>query len=260
MKKVLLIMFTVCSLVSVSFAQDTLPRDNGIAKYHQEPRYRETESHPLRIVGYVLHPIGWILREGIIRPIDYLIGSSETSKSIFGFREPYDYRKEPGCFNAHSDFSDCRKFAPYNYNQGSKIELGHDDIHDQMYADSSNTCSNGGCGLDNVREVYMPDVNFDFNKRKLNTLGKGKARVIANMLKEKPGVNVVLSGHTDYVGSDSYNEKLGMDRAKALKDELVSLGVSSDRISTVSFGKGRPMLDDKDAPARAVNRRVEVSF
>ena len=80
------------------------------------------------------------------------------------------------------------------------------------------------------------------------------------MLKEKPGVNVVLNGHTDYIGSDSYNKQLGMDRAKAVRDELVSLGVPADRISTVSFGKTIPVLSDNDAPSRAVNRRVEVSF
>ena len=259
MKRIFLIMISVCLVASVSFAQDTLPRDNGIARYHQEPRYRESESHPLRIAAYILHPFGWALREGIIRPIDYLISSNETTKSIFGYREPYDYRKEPGCFNANTDFADCKKFVPYNYNQGSNIDLGHNDTHDQNYAYNGNTCLNGDCGA-GLRQVYMPDVNFDFNKRQLNTLGKGKARVIANMLKEKPGVNVVLNGHTDNIGSDSYNQQLGMDRAKALKDELISLGVPSDRISTVSFGKTQPILGDKDAPARAVNRRVEVSF
>ncbi|MGI6680656.1 MAG: OmpA family protein [Bdellovibrionota bacterium] len=269
MKKVFIMVFTISlvCLVSVSSAQDRLPADNGIAKYHTEPRYRESESHPLRIVAYVVHPLGWALREGIIRPIDYLISSNETTKSIFGYREPYSFRKEAGCFSAHTDFSDCRKYAPYNYNKGSFITLAHNDEHDKIYADASdafgaNTCLDGNCNnlRGNLREVYMPDVNFDFDKKELNTLGKGKARVIANMLKEKLGVNVVLSGHADYIGSDTYNQKLGLDRAKALKDELVSLGVPSDRISTVSFGKERPVLGEKDAPARAVNRRVEVSF
>ena len=260
MKKVLLFVTAICCVISTAIAQDALPKDNGTLKYYTEPRYRESESHPLRIAAYILHPIGWVLREGIIRPIDYLISSSETSRSVFGYREPFDYRDSSSCFNTYTDYSDCNKIPPYNYNKGSRIELGHNDTHEQNYAYNENSCENGGCNATAVREIYVPDVNFDFNKRSLNTLGKGKARVIANMLKEKPGVNVVLNGHTDYIGSDSYNKQLGMDRAKAVRDELVSLGVPADRISTVSFGKTRPVLSDNDAPSRAVNRRVEVSF
>ena len=59
--------FIVTDFVS---AQDQLPYDNGLATYHTAPRYRESESHPLRIVAYALHPIGWALREGVFRPLD----------------------------------------------------------------------------------------------------------------------------------------------------------------------------------------------
>ena len=218
MKKVLLFVTAICCVISTAIAQDALPKDNGTVKYYTEPRYRESESHPLRIAAYILHPIGWVLREGIIRPIDYLISSSETSRSVFGYREPFDYRDSSSCFNTYTDYSDCNKIPPYNYNKGSRIELGHNDTHEQNYAYNKNSCENGGCNATAVREIYVPDVNFDYNKQ------------------------------------------LGMDRAKAVRDELVSLGVPADRISTVSFGKTRPVLSDNDAPSRAVNRRVEVSF
>ncbi len=257
MKKILLFVFTICSLASVSIAQDTLPRDNGIRGYHEAPDYRESESSPFRMVAYVLHPIGWFIREGVVRPIDYVISSNFVTKSIFGYRDPYDY-KEVGCFNSRAEFSDCKKYPPYNYDSSSNLASAKNGLSDvSTDCPYKKSCAGNNVST-NERQVYLPDVNFDFDKRELNTLGKGKARVIAKLLKEKPRVNIVLNGHADYIGSDSYNKKLSMDRAEALKKELVYLGVPSDRISTLSFGKSQPNLKEKDAPARAINRRVEI--
>jgi hypothetical protein len=78
------------------------------------------------------------------------------------------------------------------------------------------------------------------------------------MLKQDVAVKVVLEGHTDYIGSDGYNQKLGMDRAEAVRSELVSQGIASDRLATVTFGESRPVINEQTDHARAVNRRVEV--
>src|SRR5437773_922107 len=69
-------------------AQDQLPTDNGLATYHAAPRYRESESHPLRVLAYVVHPIGWVLREVIFRPLSYFASSTEVTRSVMGYREP----------------------------------------------------------------------------------------------------------------------------------------------------------------------------
>jgi outer membrane protein OmpA-like peptidoglycan-associated protein len=215
-----------------AFAQDRLPRDNGIHTYHFEPRYRPSEEHPLRTLGYIVHPIGWALREGIYRPLSSWISGSPTRRSVFGFREPYDWR-ETECFNPDASTPDCRSLLPFNYNRGDMA---------------------GGAGSD----IHFPDVNFDFNSRKLNQLGRGRCGLIAEKLKSQPGVNVVLEGHTDHLGSAEYNDKLGLDRADAVRSELVSQGVDAATLSTVTFGKSKPLVDQKTDWARAVNRRVEV--
>lgn len=231
--------------VTSAGAQDYLPRDNGLATYHTFPRYRESESHPFRMVAYVLHPVGWALREGIFRPWSYFVSSSETRASVFGYREPYDYR-EPECFSADGAIPDCRSIMPFNYDTGSNMAVVED----------SSTMS----GVPAERHVYFPDVNFDFDVRNLNTLGRGKAHQIAKMLETTPGVHVVLEGHADYRGSEEYNEKLGMDRAESVRQELVALGVPADKVSTVTFGKSKPIFEDQADWATAVNRRVEVRF
>ncbi len=231
------------SSAGTGFAQEMLPKDNGIYTYHTAPRYRETESHPLRLFAYVLHPIGWVLRETITRPISYFAGSSETTASVMGFREPFDYR-EPECFSADSSVPDCRSIAPFNYDTAVEV------VDSDPASVSSTTSVN--------QQVYIPDVNFDFDKRAMNELGTGKAHQIARLLEQNPGVNIVLEGHADYKGSPEYNEKLGMDRADAVKKELIALGVPADKVSTVTFGKSKPVFEDQTDWARAVNRRVEV--
>ena len=221
-------------------AQDQLPPDNGLVSYHTSPRYRESESHPLRLAAYILHPIGWVAREVIFRPLSYFASSTETTRSVMGYREPFDYR-QPECFSPDSSVPDCRSVVPFNYDS---VGTTADDVA-AVLAESE-------------RQVYFPDVNFDFDKRSLNDLGKGRTRQISSLLNSTDGLRVVLQGHADYIGSETYNEKLGMDRAEAVRQELVSLGVPADRLSTVTFGESQPVFSEQEDWARAINRRVEV--
>jgi hypothetical protein len=216
-------------------AQELLPGDNGLEDYHTQPRWRESESHPLRVAAYILHPVGWLAREVVFRPFSWFASSTETRRSVMGFREPYDYR-QPECFSVDDSVPDCRSMAPFNY--------------ERNVTDTDESASG-------VAHMYFPDVNFDFDKRTLNQLGLGRVRQVADVLSKNP-VKVVLEGHADYKGSDAYNQKLGMDRAEAVKSELARLGISTDRLSTVTFGESRPLINEDTDYARAVNRRVEV--
>lgn len=225
---------------AVASAQEVLPADNGLSTYHTAPRYRESESHPLRILAYVVHPIGWAARELLFRPLSYFASSSEVTASVMGYREPFDYR-QPECFSPDDSIPDCRAIPPYYY--------------DGAGSGGSDT---GSLSASGERSVYFPDVNYDFNKRALNDLGRGRAHQLAQLLQSSPNTKVVLQGHADYKGGDQYNEKLGMDRAEALRQELIALGVSADRLSTVTFGESQPALPEEEDWARAVNRRVEV--
>ena len=229
MKKVFLILTLALFLVStVTSAQDRLPRDNGLKSYHTDPSWRESESHPIRILAYIVHPVGWLLREGIFRPLSYFASSTAFKRSFFGYRDPYDWR-EPECFSSDSSVPDCRSVLPYNYgSDGGSSILG------------DTTAGRAG-----DRQVYMPDVNFDFNSRRLNSLGKGHVRQVASLLENSPSVNVVLEGHADYIGSSEYNDKLGMDRAEAVRSELIALGVSAESLSTLTFGKSQPVFEEQ---------------
>ena len=71
---------------------------------------------------------------------------------------------------------------------------------------------------------------------------------------------ITLTGHTDSIGTDAYNNKLGLRRAEAVKEYLVSHDVPADRIKTESKGKTQPIATNKTAEGRAKNRRVDIDF
>ena len=74
-------------------------------------------------------------------------------------------------------------------------------------------------------------------------------------LKQNSGVSVTIEGHCDERGTREYNLALGEKRAQAVKNYLISLGISSDRVSTISYGKERPAVVGSNDGAWAQNRR-----
>ncbi len=237
---------TAFGMSSAAVAQDLLPRDNGIYNYHRAPRYRPSESHPLRIFAYLVHPIGWIAREGIFRPISAFTSSTTFTRSFFGYREPFDYR-EAECFSSSDAIPDCRQVPPYTNIGGVAGSLVSGGPAEEDMADSGE------------RQVFFPDVNFEFDKAQLNDLGRGRVRQIAQLLASVPSLSVVIEGHTDFVGSDEYNQSLGERRAQAVISELVELGIDPNRLSPISYGEGKPVFTEEEDWARAVNRRVQFS-
>jgi outer membrane protein OmpA-like peptidoglycan-associated protein len=224
---------------TAAIAQDILPTDHTDSDYHPSPRYRESESHPLRVIAYALHPIGWAARELIFRPLSYFASSTPETRAIMGYREPYDFRK-PSCFSSNQDTPDCRQIKPFDYDSNvGKVVQGDGEVSQQQ-------------------ALYFPDTNFDFDKRSLNAAGKEKARVAAEILKREGYLKVVLEGHADSRGSEKYNERLGLGRAEAVKAELVSQGIPVDTLSTISFGETRPLFTEKEEWAYSANRRVHV--
>jgi len=84
-------------------------------------------------------------------------------------------------------------------------------------------------------------------------------------LKDNPDIQVTIEGHTDSIGSDSYNQRLSERRAQAVKAYLVSKGVAASRLETVGKGEQEPVApntkDGKDNPqGRAMNRRAELKI
>ena len=113
-------------------------------------------------------------------------------------------------------------------------------------------------GTDTVKELAkgVPDrVFFATNETVLTTASRETLRKQATWLRKNSGINVVLEGHADERGTREYNLALGERRANSAKDYLMTYGISSDRISVLSYGKERPVDSGSSPLAWSKNRR-----
>ena len=102
----------------------------------------------------------------------------------------------------------------------------------------------------------VPDrVFFATNESVLTTASRDTLRKQAAWLRKNSNINVVLEGHADERGTREYNLALGERRANAAKDYLMTYGISSNRISVISYGKERPVDSGSNPLAWSKNRR-----
>jgi len=111
----------------------------------------------------------------------------------------------------------------------------------------------GGQTKDNWEEI-----NFEFNSSILSD-GYPSLLRLADLLNQHRDYRVKVTGHTDFVGSDTYNDKLALARATAVKAFLVKYGASESQISAAGDGKRNPEVDNKSKEGRFMNRRVVLA-
>jgi len=99
-------------------------------------------------------------------------------------------------------------------------------------------------------------VFFAYDSSELSSAARRTLRAQAEWMRENAGVSVVLEGHADERGTREYNLALGERRAAAAKNYLVALGISSNRVSTISYGKERPVALGSNESAWRQNRRA----
>ena len=107
------------------------------------------------------------------------------------------------------------------------------------------------------KKVILRGVNFEFNKATLTRDSQYILEVAYNALVASPDVQVEISGHTDSVGSDEYNQALSLRRAQAVRNWLERRGVAGNRMKTVGKGEKEPVASNDTAEGRTENRRIE---
>jgi outer membrane protein OmpA-like peptidoglycan-associated protein len=106
--------------------------------------------------------------------------------------------------------------------------------------------------------VSMPDVLFDFNKYTLKPEARERLARISGIVLAYPDLKLEIDGYTDAIGSDEYNQTLSDKRAEAVRDYLVTSGVSMNNVAARGLGKADPIADNTTAAGRKLNRRVEM--
>ncbi|EOR93750.1 OmpA family protein [Arcticibacter svalbardensis MN12-7] len=105
---------------------------------------------------------------------------------------------------------------------------------------------------------FNDGILFDFNKSDLKSAGVTNVASLASTMQNNPETNIMVIGHTDNVGSDSYNNSLSERRAQSVKSLAISNGISASRITISGKGKAEPIADNTTETGRAQNRRVEI--
>ena len=106
--------------------------------------------------------------------------------------------------------------------------------------------------------TFAADAFFDFDKYVLKPEGRAKLDDLVSKIKDVNLEVIIAVGHTDWIGTVAYNQKLSVRRAEAVKAYLVSKGIERNRVYTEGKGEKQPVADNKTAAGRAKNRRVEI--
>jgi peptidoglycan-associated lipoprotein len=101
----------------------------------------------------------------------------------------------------------------------------------------------------------LGDIHFDYNEATIRSQDNDVLKTNADYLTSHAQSRVQIEGHCDDRGSEEYNIALGARRAQAAKDYLATLGISGDRMSTISYGKELPLCTEETDDCWAQNRR-----
>jgi outer membrane protein OmpA-like peptidoglycan-associated protein len=106
----------------------------------------------------------------------------------------------------------------------------------------------------------LGDVLFVFGKADLQPGAAGPINQLAGYMKTHPEKTMLIEGHTDNVGSASFNERLSLQRAEYVKSALLQRGIAESRMKAIGLGQSQPIATNSSEAGRQKNRRVEIIF
>ena len=230
-------------------------------------QYDDSQSNPFRVTAYLLYPVGFLTEWIVFRPFHWLVSATPPQEAFFGHRPHPPVLSDPE--------------PAYDYGVPTRVPLREAKVPPKMAEETAPEKVKivevpvekiivkevpkvvevpkivEVTKVVEVEKFVFPAVAFRFDSAELTELGKGQVYMASQRLKEKSDITVVIEGHTDNVGSDEYNQKLGMRRAQTVMNELSAFGIDRGRMSAATVGENKPLINQETAWARAVNRRVE---
>ncbi len=143
---------------------------------------------------------------------------------------------------------------------GVSLHAYHASDHNQFFIKNFRLAEGGVKYYDRFLQdgkIVSNGIRFDVGKATLRPESMGVLNEIYKMLNEHPEVAVSIEGHTDSDGDNNLNQKLSEDRAGTVLKQLVSMGISADRLSSKGFGENKPVTSNDTPEGKASNRRVE---
>lgn len=112
----------------------------------------------------------------------------------------------------------------------------------------------------NINLIMPGNITFATNRRNLRSDFYDVLDSVVLVVKEYNKTTIVVSGYTDSIGTDSYNQKLSEDRARSVADFLANKKVNPGRIELIGLGEKNPIASNKTKKGRSLNRRVEITL
>jgi len=106
-------------------------------------------------------------------------------------------------------------------------------------------------------KIVTHGINFDVDMASIKPESMGTLNAIKSILNDNPGLRFEIDGHTDNSGSPAHNLTLSQQRAEAVKQQLINMGIDASRLTTKGLGDAKPMSDNTSLEGKANNRRVE---
>lgn len=137
-----------------------------------------------------------------------------------------------------------------NLNLDSLVKVGYKEIHKDLYL----------APIEIGQVVRLNNVFFDFDKSNLRDESFVELDRVVTLLKDNPAIEIEMSAHTDSKGSDEYNLKLSDNRARSVREYIVSKGIAPERIVSQGYGESKPVASNDTDDGRQINRRVEFKI
>lgn len=110
---------------------------------------------------------------------------------------------------------------------------------------------------DTIGQITFLDIRFEFAKSEILPESKHLIKKVAEAMERNPKLIIKINGHTDDIGNDEFNMKLSRERAMAVVNELIRLGIDQGRLKSEGFGESRPLVPNDSEVNRSKNRRTE---
>lgn len=179
-------------------------------------------------------------------PDGTVAGNGESSaidgsfKIVLPYDKNYSIRASADHFFAISE----------NLNLDSLVKAGYREIHKDLYL----------APIEIGQVVRLNNVFFDFDKWDLRPESYVELNRVVELMTNNPSIEIEMSAHTDSYGSDEYNFKLSDERARSVREYILSKGIDPKRIVSQGYGETKPVVPNDTDENRQLNRRVEFKI
>jgi outer membrane protein OmpA-like peptidoglycan-associated protein len=111
-----------------------------------------------------------------------------------------------------------------------------------------------------IRIMLSSEILFDFDSHQLGSNAESVLSKVLQVFREYPKNSIVIEGHTDSKGTDSYNQELSEKRAMSVKTWFTTSGMNAEQIKTIGYGETKPSVSNDTDEGRSKNRRVEITI